>query len=92
MADKSPGLIIVLVILSILLLGSFIFNLSSRECSDNKNCSDDSYCGSDFECHKYPEEIIVEKNNYIWPAVIFGVSLISAAYLFNRKKELRFTS
>ena len=88
MGDKSNlVLIIVVIAVSIFLVGNFFLNQASKECKNNKGCSEDSYCGSDFTCHQYPEEIIVEKNNYVWPAIILGVSLITTAFLFNRKKK-----
>ncbi|MBU0457170.1 MAG: hypothetical protein ABH824_00725 [Nanoarchaeota archaeon] len=80
------GLTAVAIILALVILGFFLVSLALRECNSNKECPDDSYCGTDYECHPYPDEIIVKKNNLLSAAIVLGVSLIIAAYLFKNGK------
>ena len=74
------------MILVLIILGFVILNFATRDCSKNTDCTDDSYCGSDYECHKYPDKVLVKKNNLVTPALILGISLIIAAHIYRRKK------
>ena len=81
----------VLIILILILVGAIftisLVNLSKRDCTKDKDCSGDAYCGSDFECHEFPEKIVVRENNWVWPALILGVALIVAAYILRSGKS-----
>ena len=83
-ASMSIG--IIAVILALLIFGIFIVNIASRDCNSNRDCPQESYCGSDFECHAFPEEIVVEKNNFTWAAIILSVGLITTAYIMKTGK------
>ncbi len=85
MNKKGNAVAIVAIVLALIILIMFLVNIGSRECTNNNDCSDNQYCGTDYECHDFPGQIFVEKNNYVWPAVIMGISLIAAAWIFKRK-------
>lgn len=82
----SAVLGVVAIILALIILTIYLVGLAQRDCNSNKDCPDSAYCGTDYECHEYPNQIVVEKNNLLWPAVILGVALIAAAYLFRGGK------
>ena len=85
----SAVLITVIVILALVLLIIGLVNVSGRECNKNSECGTDSYCGSDYSCHSYPERVIVKENSFVAAAIILGIALIVAAYIFRdgKKKE-----
>ena len=82
----SAGLAIVAVLLSLVILGVFLIHIAQRECNSNRDCPQNAYCGSDHECHSYPDKIVVEKNNFLSAAVVFGSALVLAAYIFKTGK------
>jgi len=79
-------LIAVIVILALTVLAIVIIDFAKRDCSDNQDCSKTAYCGSDFKCHDFPSEIVVKENNYTIAAVVLGIALIVAAYIFRGGK------
>ena len=89
-AEAATAIIIVIII--IVFLG-WLINVGNRECNSNGDCKDNYYCGVDYNCHQIPviEKEIVIQNNYVWPSVIIGMSIIVAAvilrYRRNGKKE-----
>ena len=82
----SIGLVVVAVILALVILGVFLVSIASRDCNANKDCAENSYCGSDYECHQYPDEIVVTENNYVPAAIILSFGLMLAAYIFRTGK------
>ena len=78
----SAALAIVAVILALLVLTIYLVNTAQRECESNRDCSDNAYCGTDYECHQFPEQIVVKESNFILASIIFGVFLVIAAYIF----------
>ena len=82
----NVALAIVAVILALTLLIIYLIGLASRECGSNKDCPETAYCGSDYECHAFPEEIIVRENSNLPAAVIVGISLMAAAYIYRGRK------
>ena len=78
----SAALAIVAVILALLVLTIYLVNIAQRECESNRDCSDNAYCGTDYECHQFPEQIVVKESNFILASIIFGVFLVIAAYIF----------
>ena len=80
----SFALAAVAIILALVVLGVFLVNIAMRDCNSNKDCSDNAYCGSDYECHEYPKQIVAKESNYLSAAIVVGVSLILAAYVFKR--------
>ena len=86
MNKKGAALGIVAVLLALILLAIFLVGLALRECNSNKDCSDNAYCGSDYECHEYPNNTVVQKNNFVPAALILGVSLVLAMYLYRGGK------
>ncbi len=90
----NAALIVVVVALSLVVLGSFLLDLAGRECSSNRDCQENAYCGSDDECHEYPKNIVVEKNNFFKASIIFAGGIVLAAFVhrtgrfpFQKKKE-----
>ncbi len=83
----SIALAVVAVVLALVILGLFLINISQRECNSNRDCSQNAYCGSDYECHSFPEQIIVKETNFIPAALILGIALIIASYIFARNKK-----
>ena len=86
---SETGLLIVLVIIIVLFFFGWLINLSQRECRTNRDCDSESYCGSDFACHQYPviQRTIVQYN-FFWPAVVLGIAIIIAAWIFRQPKEV----
>ncbi len=82
----SAALAIVAVILALLILTIYLVNIAQRECESNRDCSDNAYCGTDYECHQFPEQIVVKESNYIPATLIFGIFLVVAAYIFRGGK------
>ena len=78
----SAALAIVAVILALLVFIIYLVNIAQRECESNRDCSDNAYCGTDYECHQFPEQIVVKESNFILASIIFGVFLVIAAYIF----------
>lgn len=87
---SEAGLTVILVIVVVLFFLGWLINLSQRECKSNKDCGSESYCGSDFSCHAYPtiQKTIVQYS-LLWPAVIIGISIIIAAWIF-KNVEIRY--
>lgn len=83
----SAALAVVAVVLAFVILAMFLTNIAQRECKNNRDCADNSYCGTDYECHEFPRQVVVKESNYIWAALIMGVSLIVAAYIFRKGKN-----
>ncbi|MFH1682245.1 MAG: hypothetical protein ABIA37_00460 [Candidatus Woesearchaeota archaeon] len=86
MNKKAVGLITVTIILALLILIIFLVDVAKRECQGNNDCPENAYCGTDYECHQFPEEIIIKENNFVPAALILGISLIIAAYIFKGGK------
>jgi hypothetical protein len=84
MNKKGNALGAVAIILAMVILGIFLITIAQRDCNSNRDCSDNSYCGSDHECHQYPDKIIVEEHNFLFPAFVLGVSLIISAYIMKK--------
>lgn len=78
----SAAIIVIAVALALVLLGTFIINLASRECNNNRDCAESAYCGTDYECHEYPTKVIVEKNNLLWPSVVISLGLVVTAFVY----------
>ena len=82
----SVALVVVIVVLALVILVMFLTNIALRECDNNRDCADNSYCGTDYECHEFPSQVVVKESNYIWAALIMGISLIATAYIFRSGK------
>ncbi len=82
-------LYLIAIVLGIVIVIMVSSNLALRECSNNGDCPDDSYCSSNYQCIQYPEQIVVKQNNYLPAAIVLGVSMMVAAYIF-RKGDLKF--
>jgi len=80
------ALSVVTVILAVIILKMYLIGIAERECSSNRDCSDNEYCGNDYQCHEYPAKIIVQDNNYIPAALIVGIAIIVASYIFRGGK------
>lgn len=81
----SVVLVIVIIVLAIVILGMFLVDVAQRDCSSNRECPQNAYCGADYECHEFPNQVVVKESN-LFPALILGVSLVVAAYIFRRKR------
>ena len=85
---SEAGLTILLVIIIVVLFFGWLININQRECRTNKDCSSESYCGSDFSCHAYPTiQKTVVQYNLFWPAVIIGIAIVFAAWIFRSLKQ-----
>ena len=80
------GLIVIIIILGIAIVALIVSSSFNRKCNKNSDCSKSAYCGSDYACHEYPKEIVVKENNYLSAAIIFGIALILAAYIYRGGK------
>ncbi|MBI2112256.1 hypothetical protein HYT52_01850 [Candidatus Woesearchaeota archaeon] len=78
---------IIALVLVVLVILVYLGNTFNQGCKNNSECGDDSYCGADNECHQYPPQVIVKENNYIPAAIIFGVSIITAALIYKKKQN-----
>lgn len=76
----------VAIVLALVVLAFILITFAQRECNSNRDCSDNAYCGSDHECHEYPNQIVVKETNYVNAALILGIFLIVAAYIFKGGK------
>ena len=84
--NGSVALAAIAIILALVILGVFLINIAQRECNSNRDCADNAYCNSEHECHLYPEKIIVQENSFAPAALIFGIAIIVAAYIFRGTK------
>ena len=85
------GLTAIVIIVVILVFLSYLVNLSSRQCSSNKDCDDDAYCGSGFACHKIPvierqTSPVIVNRDFSGAAWIIGIAIVIAALFFNWDK------
>lgn len=84
------GLTVIVLFIVAAMFFAWVFNVSQRECSTNKDCGSESYCGSDFSCHQYPiiQKTVVQYNFFV-PSIIIGIAIIIAAVIFrwNSSKE-----
>lgn len=81
----SIALAIVAIILALTILAIYLVNVAQRECNSNKDCPEMAYCGVDYECHDFPPQIVVKENNFLPAAIIGGIAIIIAAYVFRRR-------
>ena len=80
---KSEAATTLLIIVVILFFLGWLVNISQRECKSNRDCSSETYCGSDFACHSYPTiQKTIFQYNLFWPAVIIGIAIVIAAWIF----------
>ncbi len=86
MNKKGMALAVVAVVLALTILAIYIVGVATRECNSNNDCAAASYCGSDFSCHEYPSQVVVENNKFVISALILGVCLIIAAYVYRAGK------
>ncbi len=83
----SLALAIVAIILALIILAVYLVNVSQRECNSNRDCPGNAYCGNDYDCHAFPEQIVVKENNLVPAAIIIGTALIIASYIFRKGKK-----
>ncbi|MFA6460950.1 MAG: hypothetical protein WCV90_01685 [Candidatus Woesearchaeota archaeon] len=83
------GMILVIVVLGLVILSLVLIDFSKRECNKNSECSQTAYCGADYKCHEFPKEIVVKENSYVTAAIILGIALIVAAYIFRGGRIIR---
>lgn len=76
---------VIAVILALIILVIYLVNIATRECNNNKDCPSTAYCGTDYTCHEFPHQVIVKETNFIPAAIIIGMALIIAAYIFKRR-------
>ncbi len=84
MKKGSIALGAVAVCLALVILGTFLISIAQRECESNRDCAENAYCGSDYECHEFPDKLVVKESNFLPAALILGFSLLGAAYIFKR--------
>lgn len=82
------GVMFTLIIIGLSAAGAstiLSYTENSKECKSNAQCPSDMYCGSDFSCHAYPS--IQTKVVYNWTpaAIIVGLCIIAAAFVFRKR-------
>lgn len=82
----STALALIAIILAIIILAVYLVGIAQRDCNSNKDCPENAYCGTDYECHDFPQQILVKEANYLPASIIFGISLILAAYIYRGGK------
>ena len=87
MNKKGTAIAVVAVILALTILGFFLVDVALRECNSNKDCAANAYCGSDNECHQFPESVVLERNDFLPAALVIGIAIIIAAYIFKKGKK-----
>lgn len=80
------GLITVVIILAIAIVSLVVSSSFNRECNRNAECAENAYCGADYACHEYPSEIQVQQNTFLPAAIVLGIALIVAAYIYHGGK------
>ncbi|MFH1510271.1 MAG: hypothetical protein ABIF10_01160 [Candidatus Woesearchaeota archaeon] len=85
MAKSGEALVTAIVIIVIIIaVGTWLVNISGRECKKDNECGEESYCGSDFACHQIPiieKSPVVVERQYTVPAIIIGISMIVTAFI-----------
>lgn len=85
--DKKGNVFgIVAIILGLIILAIILINVAQRECNSNRDCSDNAYCNTKHECVEFPEQVVVKQSNLVPSAIILGIAIIIAAYIFRGKK------
>ncbi len=82
----STALALIAIILAIIILAVYLVGIAQRDCNSNKDCPENAYCGTDYECHDFPQQILVKEANYVPAALIFGINLIIATYIYRGGK------
>ena len=85
----TVALAVVAVVLALLILVFYLVGIATRDCNKNKDCSENQYCGTDYTCHDFPNQVIVTETNFIPAAIIIGIALIIAAYIFRKEKMVQ---
>lgn len=84
----ETGLVVILIIVIILFFFGWLINVSQRECRTNRDCGTEAYCGSDFSCHQFPNiQKTVVQYSLFWPAVIIGIAIVLAAWIFREARK-----
>ncbi len=86
MNKKGMALGIVAIILALVILGIFLVSIAQRECNSNRDCPGNSYCNTQYECVEFPEQIVVKESNFLTSALILGIAILIAAYIFKGGK------
>lgn len=88
MSEYMWGAFIVICIIGLSIAGAasiLKYHDASKECTQNTDCGSTSYCGSDFQCHAHPTiETTIENTDYTTPALILGISMIIATFIWTR--------
>ena len=77
---------IVAVLLALIILAGYLMNVSMRNCNSNNECPANAYCGSDYECHEFPEQIVVKENNFLPASIVLGMSFIIGVIILKMGK------
>lgn len=90
MDKKGNALGVVAVIMALTILGIFLVSSYSQECKSNRDCSENAYCNTKHECVEYPDKIVMKQNSFLPAALVLGVALVAAAYIFRNGSKLPF--
>ena len=86
---------LVAIILALVILGVFLVSIAQRECQSNRDCPGNAYCNTKYECVEFPNQIVVKESNFLTSALILGMAILIAAYIFKggklpwKKEELK---
>lgn len=82
----NAALTIIIIVLALVILAFFLVDIAQRDCNSNNDCAKNAYCDSNHECHEYPNEIVIKENNFLSAAIVLGIALIIAAYIYRGGK------
>ena len=77
---------VIAILLGLIILAFILINVAQRECNSNRDCPENAYCNTQHECVEFPEQVVIKQSNLIPSAIIIGIALIIAAYIFRGKK------
>ena len=84
--NKKGNVTLIVILLALVILGFMLITFSERDCNSNKDCAENAYCGADYECHEFPQQIVVKESNFVPASLILGISIVLAAFLFRTNK------
>ncbi|MBU0460069.1 MAG: hypothetical protein KJ597_05020 [Nanoarchaeota archaeon] len=85
MNKKGNVVGIIAIILALIILTFYLVGIAQRECNSNRDCPGNAYCNTNYECVEFPDQVVVKQSNLVFSAIIIGIALIIAAYIFKGK-------
>lgn len=82
MKKAEVGTVLVVIVIAVLIFFGYLYNVATRQCSNNDECGEGKYCGSDFSCHEFPNAVYSSPPSLVLPSIVIGVAFIIAAIIF----------